>query len=80
MKQKRDFDRGRKLFGEAQCFSCHRFDNEGGAQGPDLTSVAGRFSQRDLLESVVEPSKVIGLVFNGDDQPRSANYSRYYTG
>jgi putative heme-binding domain-containing protein len=55
----RDFDRGRRLFGEAQCFACHRFDNEGGAQGPDLTIVSGRFSIRDLLESIVEPSKTI---------------------
>jgi putative heme-binding domain-containing protein len=55
----RDFDRGRRLFGQAQCFSCHRFDNEGGAQGPDLTGAAGRFSVRDLLESIVEPSKEI---------------------
>ncbi len=55
----RDFDRGRTLFGQAQCFACHRYDNEGGSQGPDLTSAAGRFSVRDLLESVVEPSKVI---------------------
>src|SRR5262249_47565180 len=31
--KKRDFDRGRRLFGEANCFSCHRYDNEGGAQG-----------------------------------------------
>lgn len=57
---KRDFDRGRQLFAETRCFSCHRFDNEGGAAGPDLTSVAGRFSHRDLLESIIEPSKVIG--------------------
>src|SRR5207244_9785259 len=56
---KRDFDRGRRLFGEAQCFACHRFDNEGGAQGPDLTVVSGRFSVRDLLESVLDPSKEI---------------------
>lgn len=56
---KRDFDRGRKLFGETSCFSCHRYDNEGGAMGPDLTGAAGRFSARDLLESIVEPSKVI---------------------
>jgi putative heme-binding domain-containing protein len=55
----RDFDRGRRLFGEAQCFACHRFDNEGGAQGPDLTLASGRFSVRDLLESIVEPSKEI---------------------
>ncbi len=56
---KRDFDRGRSLFGAASCFACHRFDNEGGASGPDLTAVSGRFSVRDLLESIVEPSKEI---------------------
>jgi putative heme-binding domain-containing protein len=56
---KRDFDRGRRLFGEASCFACHHFDHEGGSQGPDLTFVAGRFNVRDLLESIVEPSKVI---------------------
>jgi putative heme-binding domain-containing protein len=55
----RDFDRGRRLFGEAQCFACHRFDNEGGSQGPDLTGVSGRFSPRDLLESIIEPSKEV---------------------
>jgi putative heme-binding domain-containing protein len=56
---RRDFDRGRRLFGEATCFACHRFANEGGSQGPDLTACSGRFSVRDLLESMVEPSKVI---------------------
>jgi putative heme-binding domain-containing protein len=55
----RDFDRGRRFFAEASCFSCHRFDNEGGSQGPDLTGAAGRFSVRDLLESVIDPSKEI---------------------
>ena len=37
LKTKRDFDRGRTLFGEAKCFACHRFDNEGGVRrpGPD---------------------------------------------
>lgn len=55
----RDFDNGRKMFGAANCFACHRFDNQGGAVGPDLTSLSGRFSSRDILESVVEPSKQI---------------------
>jgi len=55
----RDFDNGRKLFGEANCFACHRFDGQGGAVGPDLTALAGRFSSRDIFESVVDPSKVI---------------------
>jgi putative heme-binding domain-containing protein len=56
---RRDFDRGRRLFGEANCFTCHRFDNEGGAQGPDLTLASGRFNVRDLLESIIDPSKEI---------------------
>ena len=56
---KRDFDKGRNLFGEAKCFACHRFNNEGGGLGPDLTIVSGRFGTRDLLESIIEPSKVI---------------------
>src|SRR5262249_255646 len=56
---RRDFAGGPKRFGEANCFACPRFGNGGGAQGPDLTAAAGRFSVRDLLESIVEPSKVI---------------------
>jgi putative heme-binding domain-containing protein len=56
---KRDFDRGRRLFGEANCFACHRFDNEGGSQAPDLTILSGRYSVRDLLEKVLDPNKAI---------------------
>ncbi|HKI37861.1 MAG TPA: beta-propeller fold lactonase family protein [Gemmataceae bacterium] len=59
LKKKRDFDNGRTLFGHANCFACHRFDNEGGAQGPDLTGISGRFNVRDLLESILDPSKEI---------------------
>jgi putative heme-binding domain-containing protein len=59
LKQKRDFDKGRALFAAANCFACHRFADEGGAVGPDLTALAGRFSARDLIESIVLPSKVI---------------------
>jgi putative heme-binding domain-containing protein len=56
---KRDYDRGRVLFGAATCFACHRFANEGGSAGPDLTGAGGRFSVRDLLEAIIEPSKEI---------------------
>ena len=55
----RDFDRGRVLFAAAKCFACHRFNDEGGGLGPDLSGVAGRFSSRDLLESILVPSKTI---------------------
>ena len=56
---KRDYDRGRQLFGAANCFACHRFAGEGGSNGPDLTGLAGRFSRKDLLESVLDPNKTI---------------------
>ncbi|MGZ8899855.1 MAG: c-type cytochrome [Limisphaerales bacterium] len=59
IKNKRDFDRGRLLFGQAGCASCHRFTDEGASVGPDLTNLAGRFSARDVLESIIEPSKEI---------------------
>jgi putative heme-binding domain-containing protein len=47
------------MFAAANCFACHRFDNQGGIVGPDLTILSGRFSPRDILESIVEPSKVV---------------------
>jgi len=55
----RDLERGRRVYGAVACAACHRFGVEGGGVGPDLTAVAGRFNLRDLLESIVEPSKVI---------------------
>jgi putative heme-binding domain-containing protein len=55
----RDVERGRRLYGAVACAACHRFRREGGGVGPDLTAVAGRFGVRDLLEALVEPSKVI---------------------
>jgi putative heme-binding domain-containing protein len=59
----RDFERGRKLFGGVGCFACHRFRNEGGAVGPDLTTAGGRFSPHDLLESIIEPSKTVSDLY-----------------
>ena len=55
----RSFENGRKMFAAGNCFGCHRYGNEGGAMGPDLSGIAGRFSRRDLLESIVDPSKSI---------------------
>ena len=51
------------MFGATGCFQCHRFAGEGGAVGPDLTQVAGRFSPRDLLEAIIEPSKTVSDLY-----------------
>ena len=37
----------------------------GGVIGPDLTSVAGRFSRRDMLTSILKPSLVIADKYRG---------------
>jgi len=55
----RDFAHGKKAFAAARCIVCHRFGEEGGSTGPDLTQAAGRFQVKDLVEAIVEPSKVI---------------------
>ncbi len=55
----RNFARGKEMYVEAQCIACHRYGDQGGAIGPDLTAVAARFKRQDILESITEPSKVV---------------------
>lgn len=52
----RDFADGAQAYERAACVTCHPFDGRGGNLGPDLTGVASRFSRRDLLRAIVEPS------------------------
>ncbi len=59
LSQGRDLERGRHMFSVARCIVCHRVGREGGVSGPDLTSVARRFTPRDILTSILEPSRVI---------------------
>ncbi|MDB4646516.1 c-type cytochrome [Akkermansiaceae bacterium] len=55
----RNFARGENLFHATACASCHRFAGEGMGIGPDLTGSANRYALRDMMENIVEPSKVI---------------------
>ncbi len=55
----RNFKNGAQMFSAARCVICHRFGGEGGATGPDLTQLAGRFNLKDLSEAIVDPSKVV---------------------
>lgn len=62
----RNKEHGKDLFRAALCAACHRFGNEGGAAGPDLTSLAGRFVVRDLAEAILDPSKSVSDQFAFD--------------
>lgn len=55
----RSFEGGRAALAAASCLKCHRIGEDGGAVGPDLTSVGRRFDARAILESILEPAKVI---------------------
>jgi putative heme-binding domain-containing protein len=56
---KGDAAHGAVMFKAGMCVACHRFGSEGGAVGPDLTAVAGRFDVRALAEAILDPSKEI---------------------
>ena len=63
----RDFEKGKQAYADAQCAKCHRFSDYGGAVGPELTAVASRFDRRALLESIIEPSKVISEQYQNEE-------------
>jgi len=54
-----DLAHGRKMFEASLCAACHRVGNNGGAAGPDLTNLAGRFSAHDIADSIIHPNKVV---------------------
>jgi putative heme-binding domain-containing protein len=55
----RNFASGENLYHATACASCHRFAGEGMGIGPDLTGSANRYTLRDMMENIIEPSKVI---------------------
>jgi len=54
-----DVERGRQVFAKANCIKCHRFLKEGEGVGPDLTTVRRRFQRKEIIESLLFPSRII---------------------
>jgi putative heme-binding domain-containing protein len=59
----RSYTRGKSMFAATLCSSCHQIKGEGGVAGPDLTQLGTRFSTKDIIESIIEPSKTISDQF-----------------
>ena len=43
----------------AACFRCHSLDGSGTGVGPDLSTVGGRLSEAQLLESILSPNAAL---------------------
>ena len=55
----RSFEQGKAMFAASLCRTCHQIKGEGGIAGPDLTQLGNRFSNKDMLEAIISPSKTI---------------------
>lgn len=55
----RNYQNGKRMFAAGRCVACHRFEGSGGYSGPDLGSVAKRYSIRDILTAICEPSQSV---------------------
>lgn len=54
--------RGAELFRHetrSRCAVCHKVNGQGGAVGPDLSAIGGKFDRPHLIESLLEPSRQI---------------------
>lgn len=68
--RERDFAQGKAMFTATACVLCHRFNTEGSGLGPDLSGSGSRYSIRDLLENIIEPSLVISDQFGSEQIER----------
>jgi putative heme-binding domain-containing protein len=61
VRAERDFEIGKAAFEAVSCSTCHKLGSFQGnvSLGPDLDTAASRYSALDLLESIIEPSKVV---------------------
>jgi putative heme-binding domain-containing protein len=55
----RDFERGRALFEEASCVTCHNLEGRGGSVGADLSRAGEEYPPLELLRQIVEPSAIV---------------------
>lgn len=63
----RDFANGKAMFSAAACTACHRFNNEGVGIGPDISGAGNRYSVKDLLENIIDPSLVISDQYGSEE-------------
>jgi putative heme-binding domain-containing protein len=64
--EKGDAEAGWRVFFTAsgvRCAQCHRVGGRGANTGPDLTGIVARTSRRDVLQSILQPSRAMAPMF-----------------
>jgi len=56
---KADAANGKKMYQAVLCSRCHAHSGDGGGSGPELTQLANRFSKKDILKAIIDPSEVV---------------------
>ncbi|MFO0880913.1 MAG: PVC-type heme-binding CxxCH protein [Gemmataceae bacterium] len=54
--QGRNHSNGRTMFTVATCVSCHKFAGQGQEYGPDLTKLDPKWTAKDVLQHIIDPS------------------------
>jgi putative heme-binding domain-containing protein len=54
-----DYEQGRQIYSVMLCGRCHAMQGQGGDIGPDLTQLGTRFSNKDIMEAIMYPDKVV---------------------
>ncbi len=65
--RKPNLEAGERVFMRSRCADCHLFGTIGKGGGPDLTTLASRFTRRDMLEAIMYPSKVVSDQYTAID-------------
>ncbi|MGB6223262.1 DUF7133 domain-containing protein [Haloferula sp.] len=58
-----DVARGQVLFSQQGCIACHAVDQDAVQKGPYLGSAGGKFTRDYLIESILDPNKVVAQGF-----------------
>ena len=65
--ENRNYENGKLMFSAGKCIACHRIQGSGGYSGPDLGSVGNRYSIKDILTAICEPSDSISEQYQASD-------------
>lgn len=52
-------DRGKAIFRNSTCISCHKIYGEGANYGPDMMGVGKRWNKAKIIESIIDPNAEI---------------------